>query len=171
MILELSHWGREFLRRDKALIAAYHRYQRSSNPVDVDEAIYELEHHLLWVAFFARRLFEEGRQAAERDTTFTPVRPPIEEIVQLSNSVLNLDGSIGANFKHNQTFSISVFDLCSQFIHNAMMNWEWATKKNEPGLFLSSDTHAKNKIYFVRISVLSKIAFDIANLSQNDEES
>ena len=168
MIFELNHWGSAFSEMGKRLETSFNDRVIAKHSADEILAIFEFEQSIMWIAFFARRLFDEASMAAESDGVFSPKRPPIEAILEISKKCIDLPHSIGPKFQLNSSYSVGYWKLCDEIIHSGMLNLGWPSPTEEDGFFVSSDRNSARRILFVPISALQELTDNICALSLSD---
>ncbi len=168
MIFELDLWAKFLVDNNRKLEAAFNNLGGKHTYEDEAKPCFEFEYCLFNFAFFLRRLIEEAEDAValkNRGGQLSPSDTPVDEVLALGRTSLSFPGSIGPMFRLNQSYSLTIRELCHQVIHNRLLNLSWPTPNEEAGFFVASDKKAATRIIFVSLKKITECANRLDEIS------
>ena len=159
MIFELDLWARFLVDNNRKLEVAFNNLGGKHTYEDEAQPFFEFENCLFNFAFFLRRLIEEAEDAValkKLGGQLSPSDTPVDEVLAFGKTSLSFPGSIGPKFRLNQSYSLTIRELCDQVIHNRLLNLSWPAPDEEAGFFVASDKNAATRIIFVGLEEITK---------------
>jgi len=172
LIFELEKWADFLAENDEELWLSFNNLGGEESFEEAGLSVFEFEKRLLNFAFFLRRLIEEADSCVASGAVggnFNDLRTAPEEIVDFGKSQLSLPGSIGPKFQLNQSYNLTVQELCHQIIHHRLLNLNWPTPNGNPGFFVSSDRTSATKIFFIGLDKLSDCVVRLTTIIAKNE--